>query len=65
MMRVLSKHERAWLAHKGVFVQKIARISISQFEVIKGLQQVRILMKNIFTSFNNSDTVYIISALVN
>ena len=34
-VRVLSKHERALLAHQYTFREKIARVNISQFYVIK------------------------------
>ena len=34
-IRVLSNHERALLAHKCTFREKIARFNISQFYVIK------------------------------
>ena len=39
-LSVLSNHERAWLAHQCTFGEKIPRISIFQFKVIKILLQV-------------------------
>ena len=43
-VRVLSNHDCAWLAHQCAFSEKIARISKSQFQVIKIILQVQMFI---------------------
>ena len=41
---ILSHHERAWLAHQWTFGEKIARVSVFQFQVIKILHRVEMII---------------------
>ena len=43
-VRVLSNHERAWLAHQYTFGEKTARFNISQFYMIKINHQVQMVI---------------------
>ena len=43
-IRVLSNHERAWLAHKCTFGEKIVQFNISQFYVIKINHRVQMII---------------------
>ena len=44
MLRVLSNHKRAWLAHQCTFGEKIVRVSITQFSMIKIFLQVEMFI---------------------
>ena len=44
-VRVLSNHERAWLAHQCTFREKIARFNISQFNMIKINHRVQMIIE--------------------
>ena len=43
-VRVLSNHERAWLAHQRTFGEKIVRFQYSQFDVIKINHRVQMII---------------------
>ena len=43
-LSLATMHERAWLAHQWTFGEKIARVSVFQFQVIKILHRVQMII---------------------